>query len=62
MPLGPEQDAVIKGITGEIADKGFLVANLDKRGELGAHRQPVADDVRSGLLRRGDDPRLHAAL
>ena len=27
---GSEQDAVIKGITGEIADKGFLVANLDK--------------------------------
>ena len=30
LPPGPEQDAVIKGITGEIADKGFLVANLDK--------------------------------
>ncbi len=30
--LGPgaEQDAVIKGITGEITDKGFVVANLDK--------------------------------
>ena len=30
LPPGPEQDAVIKGITGEMADKGFLVANLDK--------------------------------
>src|SRR5258708_27179533 len=30
LPPGPEQDAVIKGITGEVADKGFLVANLDK--------------------------------
>ncbi len=30
LPPGPEQDAVIKGITGEIADKGFLVANLDR--------------------------------
>ena len=27
---GPEQDAVVKGITGEIADKGFIVANIDK--------------------------------
>ena len=30
LPPGPEQDAVIKGITGEISDKGFLVANIDK--------------------------------
>ena len=30
LPPGPEQDAVIKGITGEVADKGFVVANLDK--------------------------------
>ena len=30
--LGPDaaQDAVIKGITGEIDNKGFVVANLDK--------------------------------
>ena len=27
LPPGPAQDAVIKGITGEIADKGFVVAN-----------------------------------
>jgi NADH-quinone oxidoreductase subunit B len=27
---GPEQDAVVRGITGEIADRGFVVANLDK--------------------------------
>src|ERR1035438_832032 len=27
---GPAQDAVIKGITGEIENKGFVVANLDK--------------------------------
>jgi NADH-quinone oxidoreductase subunit B len=27
---GPEQDAVLKGITGEIENKGFIVANLDK--------------------------------
>ena len=27
---GPAQDAVIKGITGEIEDKGFVVANIDK--------------------------------
>ena len=27
---GAAQDAVIKGITGEVADKGFVVANLDK--------------------------------
>jgi len=30
LPPGPEQDAVVKGITGEIADKGFIVANIDK--------------------------------
>ena len=30
LPPGAAQDAVIKGITGEIADKGFVVANLDK--------------------------------
>lgn len=30
LPPGPEQDAVIKGITGEITEKGFVVANLDK--------------------------------
>ena len=29
LPAGPEQDAVVKGITGEIADKGFIVANVD---------------------------------
>ena len=27
---GPEQDAVVKGITGEIENKGFVVANVDK--------------------------------
>ncbi len=27
---GAEQDAVVRGITGEIADRGFVVANLDK--------------------------------
>ena len=30
LPPGPAQDAVVKGITGEIDDKGFVVANLDK--------------------------------
>ncbi len=30
LPPGPAQDAVIKGITGEIEEKGFIVANLDK--------------------------------
>jgi len=30
LPPGPEQDAVVKGITGEIVDKGFIVANIDK--------------------------------
>ena len=30
LPPGQEQDAVIRGITGEIEDKGFLVANLDR--------------------------------
>ena len=30
LPPGPEQDVVVKGITDEIADKGFIVANVDK--------------------------------
>ena len=30
LPPGPQQDAVLKGITGEIENKGFIVANLDK--------------------------------
>ena len=30
LPPGPAQDAVIKGITGEMEEKGFVVANLDK--------------------------------
>ena len=42
---------VMRGITGEIADKGFVVAQYRQAGELGAHRQPVADDLRAGLLR-----------
>ena len=31
-PLGPgaEQDALLHGVTDELADKGFIVANLDK--------------------------------
>jgi NADH-quinone oxidoreductase subunit B len=30
LPPGAAQDAVVKGITGEIEDKGFVVANIDK--------------------------------
>jgi NADH-quinone oxidoreductase subunit B len=30
LPPGPTQDAVIRGITGEIEDKGFVVAQVDK--------------------------------
>lgn len=30
LPPGPEQDAVVRGITGVLAEKGFVVANLDK--------------------------------
>ena len=52
---------MVKGITGEIADKGFIVANLDKVVNW-ARTGALADDVRPGLLRGGDDPRLHAAL
>ena len=29
-PPGPDQDAVIRSITGEIAGRGFVVGNLDK--------------------------------
>ncbi|MFQ5938892.1 MAG: NuoB/complex I 20 kDa subunit family protein [Alphaproteobacteria bacterium] len=30
VPPGPEQDALLKAATGELADKGFIVARLDK--------------------------------
>ena len=30
LPPGPEQDAVVRGITGVLAEKGFVVASLDK--------------------------------
>ena len=30
LPPGSEQDAVIKGITGAISNKGFVVAKLDQ--------------------------------
>ena len=30
LPPGEAQDAVVRGITGEITDKGFVVAQLDK--------------------------------
>jgi NADH-quinone oxidoreductase subunit B len=30
LPPGPDQDAVIRSITGEIAGRGFVVGNLDK--------------------------------
>ncbi len=30
LPPGPAQEAVVKGITGEIEEKGFVVAQLDK--------------------------------
>ena len=30
LPPGAAQDAVLRGITGEITDRGFVVANLDK--------------------------------
>ena len=30
LPPGAEQDALLRSVTGELADKGFVVANLDK--------------------------------
>ena len=30
LPPGAEQDAVVRGITGEIAGRGFVVAQLDR--------------------------------
>ncbi len=30
LPPGPEQDAVLESVTGELSEKGFVVAQLDK--------------------------------
>ncbi|MBL4690239.1 MAG: NADH-quinone oxidoreductase subunit B, partial [Rhodospirillales bacterium] len=30
IPPGPEQDALLSQVTGELQDKGFVVANVDK--------------------------------
>ncbi len=30
LPPGPEQDALLKQFTGEMQDKGFVIANIDK--------------------------------
>jgi NADH-quinone oxidoreductase subunit B len=30
IPAGPEQDAILRRVTGELEDKGFIVASLDK--------------------------------
>ena len=40
-----------QAVSDEFADKGFVVAQLDKLRHLGAHRLAVADDLRPGLLR-----------
>ena len=47
---------------GELADKGFLVAERDDADQLGAHRLADVDDVRAGLLRGRDDAGVDAAL
>jgi NADH-quinone oxidoreductase subunit B len=30
VPAGPEQDAILRRVTGELQDKGFIVASVDK--------------------------------
>ena len=40
--------------------QGLRRRQARQAGELGAHRLAVADDLRPGLLRGRDDPRLHA--
>ncbi len=30
LPAGPEQDAVLRAVTGELEDKGFVIAQFDK--------------------------------
>jgi NADH-quinone oxidoreductase subunit B len=47
LPPGADQDEILRQVTGELQDKGFVIANVDK---LGAHRLVMADDLRSGLL------------
>ena len=62
LPPGAEQDEILRQVTGELQDKGFVIANVDKLGQLGPHRVAVADDVWSGLLRHRNDACLRQPL
>lgn len=44
------------------AGQGLRRSSARLPARLGTYRVAVAHDLRLGLLRRGDDPRLHAAL
>ena len=63
-PLAPgaDQDAYLKTVTDEIQDKGFVVAKFDALLDWARTGIAVAHDVRFGVLRGGDDPRLYAPL
>ena len=60
---GPDKEAATRALSNELADKGFLLPDLDGAcDQLGAHRQPALDDLRAGMLRGRDDAHLDAAL
>ena len=45
----------------ELKQKGFLLASVDELANWALHRFDVSGDLRSGLLRGGNDPlRLRA--
>ena len=55
LPPGAEQDAVLRRVAGELEDKGFVVAQLDKLAGWAPLRFALAHDVRPGLLCGGND-------
>ncbi len=62
-PSITDNDPYFKAMQAEMADKGFLArCSARQPDQLGPLRLADVDDLRAGLLRRGNDAGLHAAL